>query len=190
MTFFDQYDIDDIVTVDELLEFADGHGNGLDSTKFIEDPRKRANTVKRYLNDGGSSRGLAEPDRRILVTTDAKRGTLIVKQLSDHVVSSFPDAVRKSTRGAMIPLKKQEQATADINLEELPSDQRKLVENVIAIGNEVIRVQRAGTREMLTTLAIQTLVVGGNMTEKQARYVIEHQMGTFGDLQKLFKLTE
>jgi hypothetical protein len=121
--FLKKHPLGSVVTPEKVLDWAEKFGDGLASDMLVSDPSKKISALRRHLNDGAASRNLAEANRFHLAIEDAKRKTMRVVSLADHVKQQADQAIDKSIVGALSPINRSQKAIDDIKLEEVENEE-------------------------------------------------------------------
>src|SRR5262245_57777551 len=185
--FLTVHPIGTVVTPDRLLKWAAEHGNGLATDLLIDDPGKKLSALRRHLNHGAASRNVAEEKRFYLDLEDAKRRTVRVERLSDHVNRQAEDAFGRSVTGALTPLKRSERAISDIKVEELDETERQALEEQAEALIRTMQPLRMLLSEQVSNRWVAKLEAKG-YTKEQAKSLIE-VLPTLQKYQKLLKAT-
>jgi hypothetical protein len=175
LAFLKDHAIGSIVTADRLVNWAqvtDGEAAVLKSDLLVDDPAKRLSALRRHLNLGGASRNLDESQRFCLVIEDAKRKTMSVRSLQEHVRDQNDDAFAKSVRGAVSPVKRQQRALDDIKLEEVSPEVREDIEAKLRAFVDYYTPLRKFLSEAVINREVQRLMAKGN-SEATARMMLE-----------------
>jgi hypothetical protein len=186
--FLEHHPVGSVVTADALLEWAAAYGDGFASDLLLDDPAKQLSAVRRHLNHGASSRNHAEDRRFYLNLVDAKRKTVQVEPLAQHVSRQAEVAFQKSITGAINPLKQTKKAIADLKLQELDDEQRQVLEEQVEYLTNSIPPLKAVLDAQTTSRMVSKLEAKGYPPE-QAQHLIA-AMPILLPFQKLLKATE
>jgi hypothetical protein len=183
VAFLGTFPIGTVVGPGEVIDWATDHGNGLATDLLIPDPGKRVSALRRHLNNGGSSYNLSEDQRFYLAVEDTKRKTMLVQSLADRTNEQAHNAVGKSMRGAMTPIKRSQKAIEDHKLEELPEEKRLQLEEQLRDLVEIHEPLKKLFSQQLINSHVKILTAKG-YSPQQARDLLE-LMPTFSQYAKL-----
>jgi hypothetical protein len=185
--FLQAYPVGSVVTADAMLTWATHYGNGLAMDLLLDDPGKKLSAIRRHLNQGASSRNLAEEKRFYLIIEDPRRKTVRVERLAAHVNRQAEEAFGKSVTGALNPLRQSERAISDIKTEELEADEQQALEEQAEALIKTMQPLRMLFSEQVQTRWVAKLEAKG-FTPDQARSLAEF-LPTLQKYQKLLKVT-
>jgi hypothetical protein len=104
------------------------NGSALTADLGITDPRKRINTLRRHLNQGGASDAFDAERRFYLAIEDRDRMIFVVQSYTEHAMGKATGAIERSVAGALNPLSQGEKFINSLKLDELPEIDRKAAE--------------------------------------------------------------
>jgi hypothetical protein len=171
LAFLEQHAIGTMVGAEQVMAFAEGHGDGLATDLLIGDPAKRLSAVKRHLNHGGSSRALPEAHRFVLLGS-AAHGVFEVRRLADHAKDEAEVALEQSAKGALAPIRKGLRHIESIKMEELTDEERTSLEAQMQYLIDLQKPIRDMMRNHIQQQWVGMLAAKG-FTEEQARSMID-----------------
>jgi hypothetical protein len=170
--FLKAHPIGTVITSDRMLDWAGDHANGLAADLLIPDPNKRLGSIRRHLNDGGASRSFAESNRFYLAVTDAKRKTLLVQSLFEHVSEQADEAVGKAVVGALTPINRSLKASEDVKKEELSEeDQAELEQQMQELIETAVPFRKVCSERVIAHWVGKLITKG--FTAEQAKHMID-----------------